>query len=51
MLLRLILFIYIELFFTALFILQLRHILFLGNLYIHVKFNAPLNGFFARDMA
>ena len=44
-LLRLILFIYIEnvFFFTDLFILQLRlYFLFLGNLYIHVKCNAPL---------
>ena len=24
---------------------------FKGNLYIHVKCNAPLNGFIARDMA
>ena len=52
-LLRLILFIYIEfcLFFTDLFILQLRlYFLFLGNLYIHVKCNAPLDGFIARYM-
>ena len=48
-LLRLILFIYI---FTDLFILHLRlYFLFLGNLYIHVKCNAPLNGFIARYMA
>ena len=39
-------------FFTDLFILQLVSILnFLANLYIHVKCNAPLNGFIARDMA
>ena len=52
-LLRLIIFIYIEfLFFTDLFILQLRlYFIFLGNLYIHVKCNAPLNGFIARNMA
>ena len=40
------------LFFTDLFILQLRlYFLFLGNLYIHVKCNASLNGFIARYMA
>ena len=51
MLLRLMLFIYIEHVFTDLFILELRlNFLFLGNLYIHVKCNAPLNGFIARDM-
>ena len=50
--LRLILFIYIDIFFTDLFILQLRLCFtFLGNLYIHVKCNAPLNGFIARYMA
>ena len=50
---RLRLFIYTGfLFFTDLFILQLRlYFKFLGNLYIHVKCNAPLNGFIARDMA
>ena len=50
-LLRLILFIYIEHFFTGLFILQLRVYSFIGNLYIHVKCNAPLNGFIAGYMA
>ena len=31
--------------------LQLRlYVLFLGNLYIHVKCIAPLNDFIARDM-
>ena len=40
------------LFFTDLFILQLRlYFSFVGNLYIHVKCNAPLNGFIARYMA
>ena len=35
-------------FFTDLFILQLRlYFLFLGNLYIHVTCNAPLNDFIA----
>ena len=56
-LLRLILFIYIEhieriLFCTDLFILQLLlYLKCLGNLYIHVKCNAPLNGFIPRYMA
>ena len=40
------------LFVTDLFILQIRlYLIFLGNLYIHVKCNAPLNGFIARYMA
>ena len=54
-LLRLRLFIYTEFLFfvfTDLFILQLRlYLKFLGNLYIHVKCNTPLNGFIARYMA
>ena len=52
-LLRLRLFIYTGfLFFMDLFILQLRlYFKFLRNLYIHVKCNAPLNGFIARYMA
>ena len=54
MLLRLILFIYVENFCFLLIYLCYNYVsisIFLGNLYIHVKCNAPLNGFIARYMA
>ena len=53
-LLRLILFIYIENFcflLIYLFYNDVSILIFLGNLYIHVKCNAPLNGFITRYMA
>ena len=53
-LLRLILFSYIETFYFLLIYLFYNYVsifYFLGNLYIHIKCNAPLNGFIARYMA
>ena len=53
-LLRLILFSYIETFSFLLIYLFYNYVSilnFLGNMYIHIKCNAPLNGFIARYMA